>query len=69
VGKLRLVGVNDTTGSATPVPFKFSLMGLVAGSESKINNDPFRLPGAAGEKVTVNLQLFPTARLDPQVLV
>jgi hypothetical protein len=46
-----------------------ALAGLVAGSESKISKGPFRLPAAAGEKVTVILQLFPAARLEPQVFV
>ena len=62
-----VVGVRLATG-LVPVPVKLTCCGLV-GSESAIRRVAVLLPLAVGVKVTLMLQLVPTANVVAQVLV
>ena len=66
-GKVKEAGERLTTG-AVPVPVR--LMVWVAGlALSLMVTAPVRVPAAVGLKVTLRVQLAPTATLEPQVLV
>jgi len=60
------VGVTETAKSA-PLPPKLTTCGLPAALSVMIT-EPVLLPAAAGVKVTLMVQLAPTAKLAPQVL-
>lgn len=53
---------------ATPGPDKLTLCGL-PGALLEMSTDPPRVPTAVGVKVTLILQLAPTERVAPQVVV
>jgi hypothetical protein len=64
---VRLEEDRPTTG-AIPVPESDTLWGLFA-ALSLMDSDALRAPEAVGLKVTLMLQVTPTATLAPQVLV
>ena len=65
----RLDGVAESDGpGAVPVPERLTLVGPF-GSLVAMVSVPLRDPLAAGEKVTLIMQLAPAARLVPQLFV
>ncbi len=67
LGKVRLVVVRLTAGPP-PVPVRLTVWGLPV-ALSLTFNMAVRVPGAAGVKVTVIMQLAPAATVLPQLLV
>lgn len=65
--KLSEVGLSEATGTATPVPFKPSVMVPLAES-LLITKLPVRAPAAVGEKVTVMAQLAAGSKVLLQVV-
>jgi hypothetical protein len=66
--KVSEVGLRDTTGETMPVPLKVTVAGLLAASEL-MTTLPLRAPSTVGEKLTLMLQLAPTASVLLQVVV
>ena len=65
VPKLSEVGERE---SCVPVPVKATVCGLFGASSLKVNI-PVRTPITVGVKVTLTVQLSPTASVVPQVLL
>lgn len=69
LGKVRLVGESVTLGpGAKPVPVRLMLCGLPLPLSVSVTA-PVRVPVVVGVNVTEMVQVCPTARLVPQVLV
>jgi hypothetical protein len=67
--KVKPTGARLTAGpAATPVPLKVSVCGLPAALSATLRA-PVRVPLAVGVKGTLMVQLFPAARLVPQLFV
>jgi len=66
--KVRVVGVRLTTGPNCPVPESATVWGLL-GAVSVTATVPVIPPAAKGLKVTLMIQLCPTARAMPQLFV
>ena len=59
---------NGPGGCYIPVPLRPSVCGLVTALSVRVSV-PFTVPAAAGENVTLTVQVAPAARLVPQVLL
>jgi hypothetical protein len=68
LAKVKLVGDKLTRGDGRPFPASVIVCGL-SDALSVMFTEPYRSPGTVGVKVTLMMQLAPTARLAPQVLV
>lgn len=66
--KLSDVGLSETSGTFTPVPFRVIVFGLLAAS-LLTTMLPFRAPGAVGVNVTLMVQVAVCANVAPQVVV
>lgn len=65
--KVRLAGESPAAG-AMPVPLKLAVCGLPAALSVTVNV-PLRAPEAVGAKLTLIVQLPPTAKEEPQLFV
>lgn len=66
LAKVKLVADKVTTGVAKPLPLSMIVCGLFA-ALSMMVTVPYRLPSAAGVKVTVMVQVPDGATLEPQL--
>lgn len=67
-GKLIVVGLSATTGTANPVPLKLTVLGLLLAS-LVMTTLPLKGPTAVGAKVTLMLQLADGASVAPQEVI